>query len=427
MTERTGIRVLKAGMENYMKQIKTGNRMAMVFGLCWFVYLCANIGRLSYSAVMAAVIEEGFSRTRCGLVGTGLYICYGGSQILAGFFGDKVNSRKMILTGMLLSALMNVGMGFAGTTGQMLVLWCINGAAQAMLWPPIIRIFSERLQGDFKNKACVHISTTFAMGTLVIYFLAGVLLEPIGYRGVFFLTGGIVAAAGLLFFVGFGRLERVMEKQEESRENKENLVEKKKGWLKPETLALLGILGAALVMQGMLRDGVTSWVPSYLNGVYHEGVQTSTLATMVLPLVNLIGVYAAEFVRKKSGKSEIAISAVLFLTAGAAVGIMICFGKLHIAVAVGAFAVITSCMLGINTMIVNVIPVYFAWTGRIALISGILNSCVYIGSSLALYGIGVVAAYFSWDVLLFILGGTAILGMMMCLLAGVFWKKAQSM
>ncbi|MGN1142518.1 MAG: MFS transporter, partial [Oliverpabstia sp.] len=266
-------------------------------------------------------------------------------------------------------------------------------------------------------------STTFALGTLCIYFLAGILLERIGYQGIFFLTAGIVAIAGILFFIGFGRLVQVMEKPTETVEEKENPAVKQKGWLNPEIVILLVILSAALIMQGMLRDGVTSWVPSYLDGVYHKGLQTSTLATMVLPVVNLVGVYVAELIRKRSGKSEISISAILFLTATAAVVIMICFGNLHIAVAVAAFAVITSCMLGINTMIVNVIPVYFAWTGRISLISGILNSCVYIGSSLALYGIGAVVEYFSWETLLLILGTAALTGMVLCVVAGMIWKK----
>lgn len=402
----------------------TRNRMVMVFGLCWFVYFCANIGRLSYSAVMAAMMEErGFSQVQCGLVGTGLYICYGVSQTAAGFLGDKLDSRKMILMGMLLSAGMNLGMGLAGTTGQMLVLWCVNGAAQAMLWPPIIRIFSDRLSSGCRKKACIHISTTFALGTLAVYFLAGVFLERIGYRGIFIMTAGIVGTAGVIFFTVFGRLERGMKKQKEDAGPKQKPVPEQKGWINPEILTLLGILSVALIMQGMLRDGVTSWVPAYLDSVYHKGLQTSTLATMVLPVVNLAGVYAAEFIRKKGGKSEISISALLFLVAAAAAVVMICFGSFHIAVAVGAFAVITSCMLGINTMIVNVIPVYFTWTGRISLISGILNSSVYIGSSLALYGIGAVAEYFSWEILLFILVGIAGVGVVLCTAAAIFWKK----
>lgn len=400
------------------------NKAVLVFALCWFVYLCANMGRLSYSAVMAAVIEErGFSQIRCGLVGTGLYICYGASQLITGFFGDKVDSRKMILTGMLLSAGMNLGMGIADTAGQMIVLWCVNGVAQAMLWPPIIKIFSDRLYGDCKKKACVHISTTFALGTLAIYFLAGILLKRIGYKGIFFLTSGIVSAAGMFFFAAFGRLERMMGKRTETAEMETNSMPKKKGWVKPEILALLGILSAALIMQGMLRDGVTSWVPAYLDGVYHKGIQTSTLAAMALPVVNLAGVYAAEYIRNRSGKSEISISAYLFLAAAVTAVIMLCFGNLHIAVAVGAFAVITSCMLGINTMIVNVIPIYFARTGRVSLISGILNSSVYIGSSLALYGIGAIAEYFSWGIVIIIICGAAVVGLVLCRAAGMFWRN----
>ena len=46
----------------------------------------------------------------------------------------------MIFTGLSAAAVMNLLMGFFETFLLMAVVWGINGYAQAMIWPPIIRI-----------------------------------------------------------------------------------------------------------------------------------------------------------------------------------------------------------------------------------------------------------------------------------------------
>ncbi len=399
--------------------------MKKIFSLCWFVYYIANMGRLSYSAVMAAVMnEQHFTQSECGAIGTGLYICYGISQLAAGALGDYISPRNMVFVGMSLSSAMNLCMGTSKTPGQMLLFWCVNGAAQAMLWPPIIRVFSEKLHGDFKKQACVYMSATFAAGTLSVYFLAGMLLNRIGYKGIFFLIAILTGTAGAIWYIYMGKINGQIDTLPPMPQEKAtDSINEEKRRMDGTIACLLIIMAGALVMQGMLRDGVTSWVPVYLNELYHKGIQSSTLATMVIPVINLAGVYAAEQMRKRTRQSELTISAMLFLLAAGAAGLIMIQSNPHIWITLGSLAVLTSCMLGINTMIVNVIPVYFAWTGRISLISGILNSSVYIGSSLAIYGIGAVMEQLSWEKLPVLLAAAAIFGGLLCLPARSMWKK----
>jgi len=53
-------------------------------------------------------------------------------------------------------------------------------------------------------------------------------------------------------------------------------------------------------------------------------------------------------------------------------------------------------MHGVNLILICLIPPYFKKTGRVSLISGILNSCTYIGSALSGYGFAVLAKLFGW-------------------------------
>ncbi len=54
----------------------------------------------------------------------------------------------------------------------MSVAWGINGYAQAMIWPPIIRIFAEIPEKERKMKYCVDIVSSQVVGTLASYLMA---------------------------------------------------------------------------------------------------------------------------------------------------------------------------------------------------------------------------------------------------------------
>lgn len=69
-------------------------------------------------------------------------------------------------------------------------------------------------------------------------------------------------------------------------------------------VTLLTFLGALLTIQGALRDGVTSWVPSYLSGTYHVGTSIAIFATTFLPFINMFGVYFANFIYHRLKKQH---------------------------------------------------------------------------------------------------------------------------
>ena len=61
-------------------------------------------------------------------------------------------------------------------------------------------------------------------------------------------------------------------------------------------------------------------------------------------------------------------------------------------------------------MLVSFVPTYFIRWGKVSTVSGILNSTVYIGSSIATYGLGAVADVWGWSFLVRILCGVTLVG-----------------
>ena len=102
---------------------------------------------------MVEIIDsEGVHQGRCRSGGYRSFITYGAGQIISGLLGDKINPKKLITWGLAASALMNFAVPLCKSPAGITAVWCVNGFAQALMWPPIVRIFSEYLTPSrYKN------------------------------------------------------------------------------------------------------------------------------------------------------------------------------------------------------------------------------------------------------------------------------------
>lgn len=387
----------------------------LLFLLCWIAYFSTYIGRQNYTAVMAEIIQsEGYLNQTCGLVGTGFFICYGAGQILSGYLGDKWNPCYMIFGGISISAVVNILMGFLVSPEAMIAVWCINGLAQSMTWSPLLRIFSEYLPPDQQKTACVNIATTYPVAVFLTYPLCSLAVWIRGWRLVFFVSGLFMGMVAVLWLVGFKRLEPYFEEQRRKIPGlvKLDSLHSSEGFRFTGPLILLFCcLGFLLTIQGALRDGVTGWVPSYLSNTYSVGTFVAIFATAFLPFINLFGVYAANLIYRKGKKNELETTTILFLISFCAMLCLILTEGVHLFLSLLFFSVTTSCMMGINVMLVSFVPTYFIRWGKVSTVSGILNSTVYIGSSIATYGLGAVADVWGWSWLIRLLCVVTLVGL----------------
>lgn len=57
--------------------------------------------------------------------------------------------------GLGVTSVMNLLMAFCRQPALMLGIWCVNGLAQAFLWPPLVRLMSELFSGELYEKAVI--------------------------------------------------------------------------------------------------------------------------------------------------------------------------------------------------------------------------------------------------------------------------------
>ena len=151
-----------------------------------------------------------------------------------------------------------------------------------------------------------------------------------------------------------------------------------------------------IILQGMLRDGLDSWMPTLIADTFDLSSALSTLSGVVMPLFAMLAFKAADRLQKWVGH-EMKTTALLFAIAAVLAVLLYFLYDCSVILSVLLIASLTGCMHGINLILITWVPAYFARYGRIATFSGILNAFTYIGSALAMYGFGALSDKLSWQ------------------------------
>ena len=388
--------------------------------LSWLAYASAYIGRYNYSAVMGAITaENSLSLSAAGAVSTGYFICYAVGQIVFGLLSQSVSPYAMILIGLCGSGLCNLGAG-AFPASFMGLLWGANGLFQAMIWPPIVRLFAESMPLERQKHACVSINSTTPAGTLAAYALSAVLLQFADWHHVFFSCGGLLLGMAAVFWLGTAPLRRATAYAPQPE------FQKQKGTGNGPAALLAAGLGAMLLpvlLHGGLKDGVTNWVPSMIQSNFGISPAFSAAVAMALPLVNLSGAYLSGWLNEHCTHNELKTAGSLFALASICLLALPLAMRTSLLLAVLLLAVTTASMLGVNTMFINVIPVKAGRHGGASMLSGTLNAVTYLGAAAATWGIGAAAEGCGWNAVFLLWLGMALLALLVSALLAGRWGE----
>lgn len=390
----------------------------ILYLLSWLAYASAYIGRYNYSAVMGAITaENSLSLSAAGAVSTGYFICYAVGQIVFGLLSQSVSPYAMILIGLCGSGLCNFGAG-AFSTSFMGLLWGANGLFQAMIWPPIVRLFAESMPLERQKRVCVSINSTTPAGTLAAYALSAVLLQFADWHHVFFSCGGLLLGMAAVFWLGTAPLRRATAYAPQPE------FQKQKGTGNGPASLLAAGLGAMLLpvlLHGGLKDGVTNWVPSMIQSNFGISPAFSAAVAMALPLVNLSGAYLSGWLNEHCTHNELKTAAFLFALASVCLLALPFAMRTSLLLAMLLLAVTTASMLGVNTMFINVIPVKAGRHGGASMLSGTLNAVTYLGAAAATWGIGAAAEGCGWNAVFLLWLVMALLALLVSTLLAGRW------
>lgn len=388
-------------------------------GLCCLVYFTSYLTRLNYGAALTEIIRDlQVSKEAAILAVTGSFVTYGAGQLFSGALGDRFSPRRIIAIGMAATSLCNTVVAFLHSIAVITVLWCCNGFFQSMLWPPLVKIMVRNLSKEEYERGCVMVSGAATVGTIAVYLLVPLCIQLQSWRLSFHaaaLLGLAVTAIWLWGTRSIAEPPRYGDPLSPAEESSLSL---------GRLFALAGLLpiSAAIIAQGILRDGLTTWMPTFISENYHLGSSISILTAVVLPIFSLLCIMATSRLHQRLG-NELLTSALVFALGAVSSCLLPLLQSSGVVASIFLMSVTTGCMYGVNMMLIGRLPAYFSPYGCVSTVSGILNAFTYIGSAISTYGIAAISSRFGWPVTIVLWAVIAAAGTVLCGVSIPRWGK----
>lgn len=385
-------------------------RISLLIAVTYFV---SYLTRINFGAVILEMVRStGFEKSSLSAAITGAFITYGASQLVSGWCGDHMQPRTLILAGLLASSLLNFLIPFCSTPAVMTAVWCVNGVAQAFLWPPLVRLMVCLFSGEDYRRATVWVHWGASCGTILLYLLSPLLIFLGGWQLVFRFSAVSGIAMALVWFRSPLRVDAPASETPAAKTTVSSLL------LTPLMLALILII----ISVGALRDGVTTWMPTYIGETYRLGSGTAILTGVVMPLFGIVCQQIASLLYRRWPSPPLASLLISVVSVASALMILLAAGRSTAFSVLGA-AALTGSMYGMNMILIGLLPSYFRNTGSVSTISGILNACVYIGSALSTYGFARLSEAVGWNAVALLWLGLSAACALLCLLCVPAWKR----
>lgn len=399
----------------------------LLAALCIATYFVSYLTRINYGAVIAEIVAaEGYTKSAVSMAVTGSFVTYGVGQLLSGYLGDRVKPQLLIFIGLLTTSAMNFLVPLVVEPHYVLILWCINGFAQALMWPPMVKIMSLYMTDDEYKTNCVKVSWGASFAMIVIYLIAPLFIRLTGWKGLFVFCASVALVYAFVWKSGVARVtEKLAGRSDRTEENgiAAESTAVQTAMNRKTVVFMIGCIMLAIAMQGSLRDGVTTWMPTYINETYHLGSAISILTGVAMPCFSIVCLQLSSWSNRKLIRNEMLCSAAWFLP-GFLGSLVLSFLPASSAVlSVVLSTVVTGSMHGVNMILTGMIPPYFKKSGNVSFMSGLLNSCTYVGSALSSYGFAVVAERKGWNAVMPVWAAAAFAGVVLCLAVVRPWKR----
>lgn len=364
--------------------------------LCAAVYFVSYFTRINYAAVLVEIIDsEGYSKVEASAPLTGLFISYGFGQILSGWLSDRYKPEIILFAGLLLTAAMNGLIPLCGSVILISAVWFVNGFAQALIWPPIVRILTAYLTvKDYQEKIFI-ISWSSSVGTVAVYIFAPFIIKRCGWRPVFFISASLAAVTAVIWLAAINRIRKkaaVSVQKEYCQES-----QRYSSLIKDGRAVFIVVLTLAVIaVHGILRDGISSWMPTYISETYSVENTVSIISSIGLPVFSMAATWLSSYINKKFIRNEAACSAFWFICSIIFNSILYSAYDLSPALSIAMLTAVYGCSNGINLMFTCTVIPYFRKYGKVSFFTGLFNSATYVGSAVSMYAAAGITTRFGW-------------------------------
>lgn len=385
-----------------------------ITALACLLYFTSYITRLDYNAALADIVEStSLGKAEAGIASTALFFAYGVGQIASGFLGDRIRPDRLITAGLITTAVCNLLLPFFDTVVPMAAVWAVNGLAQAMFWPPLLKILIRYVPKEKFASACFLVVAASQVATVVIYLLVPLVIVTLNWRSVFYIASGFALVTAAVWCAGFAAVSRAgrgdtadaiagaHDTAPETDAAADAAAAETDAAPPVRLMSVLwgcGIAGIliAIAAQGFLKDGITTWMPTYISETFGLETSMSILMNVVLPVVSILGIYLITTLYRRFCRNEVRVAAVCFALAAPLALVLYFFADYSAVLSLVLSALVVCLMHGVNLVLISYAPGRFARLGKVSTVSGITNAATYVGSGLSSYGMAAIAETLGW-------------------------------
>lgn len=422
-----------------MTQTDKKSIMRLVW-LCAATYFISYLTRQNYGAVVVNIsASTGIAQTALALAPTVSFITYGAGQLVSGYLGDRIQPKYLVIFGLGVTVLMNFCVPFCTTATLMAVFWGVNGMAQAFFWPPIAKLMLSKLSEEEYKKYIQIVLWASMISTMCVYLVSTVFVSFLDWRFVFWFSTAC-GVTGLILWILLCPLIEFKKNKAENGATETLPLQDDTNTQKTETLPLqedpntkkiefapvLLFIFSAIICMGALKDGVATWLPSYVSATFNLGSAVSILTGAILPLFTMLCYFVTGRLYKKKLKNPMLCAGVIFgvgFVAAAVLTVLTWTGVTNVIVSVLLTALLTGCMHGVNLILISFLPAYFRKKKNSSAMAGMLNCSVYVGSAVSAFLFPLLATDGDWGVTIISWSIISGLGTLICFLTVRLWEN----
>ena len=423
------------------EQYKIFRKNAWIVLLAFSILYCfLYCGRQNLSYAMPAMMqEEGWTALQLGVLSSVQFWAYAFGHLVNGRLGEIVGVNRLIVVGMVLSAMMNMLIGFQASLIMITIFWAVNGYVQSMLWSPGMALIANWWPSSKRGFATGFANAFSGLGSVVTAFavsLSYMMFPRMGWRGAF--VGSAVVMLLVVAIYPFFAKEKPTKiglpeyvdpnSVRETNDNELQLIIEKKGKLYPYIHLLkqwrFDIWMIIIACSSIARYGLLTWIPTYYAEVFQADIETGIIGSVICPLGMAAGALVIPWLSDRMW-SQNRLPWVIISSTGAAITI---FGFMN--AEPGMVASLLLFFAGFFIYGINSLVWAFATDigGRIfaGTATGILDCAAYIGASVqAIFFGSVLTKSGNWNLVFACIVGVLVVMIIAALFAGKGSKNKQ--
>ncbi len=398
-------------------------------------YLCRSDLSVATPLLIKAFGSQGLDKAALGGIISLGTLAYAFGKFVNGSVADHLGGRKMFLLGMG-GAVVATFVFVLGGLPLFTLAWVANRLIQSTGWVGMVKLTGRWFSFSRYGTVMGIISLSFLFGDFFSRILLGELITSgLGWRGVFYVSGGLLAAIFLVTFFFLKESPRDIGEPEPDA-NPANLFGVAGHDDKQTGLgSLLGPLLRSPVFWvvcalsfgfTLVRETFGTWTPQYLTEVAGMEAGAAGTASSLFPLFGGLSVLACGYASDRLGSSGRAmlILAGLILSVPALLALGYAPTGHSPLVALIILGVVAFVLIGPYSFLAGAVSLDFGGKRGSATAAGWIDGVGYLGGILAGQGVGAIAEHYGWARAFLAL---AVVTSLSCIAAFMYWRQVRTL